>query len=247
MTAPRFITLNDVYALKGTPQDLREWVLRERWFPEVPNLAYDMTTELLETLQAEGRLRVVQLAAPYIDGNRVAELHTLWFDNAPFAVVQDAGRSGDDHRQRWVTDATAYAAALQYLLQHLVLGARTEDLVSPEAPFYPEEVLNFYGHDFATQLGFAPEPRDAQYQFLGESGQFLNRAGNGLMLVLFAGKTPPADFIRRGGTVMRFEREPNEAEIAVNPRLATGPDDGGQRCFWYRVCERPAEATVVSI
>ncbi len=247
MTTPRFITLNDVYALPGTPQDLREWVLRERWFPEVPNLAYDITTEVLETLQAEGRLRVVELAAPYIDGNRVAELRTLWFDGAPFAVVQDAGRGGDDHRRRWVTDAKAYAAALQYLLQHLVLNARTEDLVNPEAPFYPEEVLNFYGHDFATQLGFAPEPRNDQYQFLGESTRFLGGPDNGLMLVLFAGDAAPAEFVRRGGTVMRFEREPNEAEIAINPRLATGPDDGNQRCLWYRVCERPADAPVVSI
>lgn len=54
---------------------------------------------LFEDIPEGANKRVEQkvLHNPYIDGHRVQELYTMWFDDKPFGIGQEAGRGGSDH------------------------------------------------------------------------------------------------------------------------------------------------------
>jgi hypothetical protein len=49
------------------------------------------------------------------DGRRIWHLATVWLDDKPVMVIQNAGREGDDHAARFVTDLDAYREMVAYL------------------------------------------------------------------------------------------------------------------------------------
>lgn len=50
------------------------------------------------------------------DFRRIWRLATVWFDGAPVMVIQNAGREGDDHCARFITDAAAFKALCAHLV-----------------------------------------------------------------------------------------------------------------------------------
>jgi hypothetical protein len=53
------------------------------------------------------------------DGRRTWTLRTVWFEGVPFMIVQNAGREGNDHNDRFITNVAQYkkfVAAIQALL-----------------------------------------------------------------------------------------------------------------------------------
>jgi len=50
------------------------------------------------------------------DHRRFWRLASVWFDGKPVMVIQNAGREGDDHRMRYVTDHETYAQMVGYLM-----------------------------------------------------------------------------------------------------------------------------------
>ena len=49
------------------------------------------------------------------DFRRFWRLASVWFDEKPVMIIQNAGREGDDHSARFVTDAETYRAMVSYL------------------------------------------------------------------------------------------------------------------------------------
>lgn len=49
------------------------------------------------------------------DGRRFWRLSSLWFDGEPVAVLQNAGREGDDHSRRFITDRDKFLELCSYL------------------------------------------------------------------------------------------------------------------------------------
>lgn len=141
-----------VYTLPATPIALTDWVLRDDWFPEI-SVTSNLGTDVLEELEKEGRLKVKCLVDFYIDYRRYAAMHTVWFDELPVFIVQNAGREGDDHFNRWVTDLPRYLQLLGYLQSKIPLEIRFE-ATDPEKEVFPEEIFRFYGMDFSDQVGY---------------------------------------------------------------------------------------------
>lgn len=146
--------LKTVYTLPATHVALTDWVLRDDWFLEIPDVN-NRISDVLEELEKEGRLKVKCLVDVYIDYRRYAAMHTVWFDELPVFVVQNAGREGNDHFNRWVTDLPRYVQLLNYLQSKIPLEGYSE-AVDPEKEVFPEEIFYFYGTDFSGQLGYKP-------------------------------------------------------------------------------------------
>ena len=49
------------------------------------------------------------------DGRRCWTLRTVWFDSKPVMVVQNAGREGDDHYRRYITNDELFKDMVTYL------------------------------------------------------------------------------------------------------------------------------------
>lgn len=49
------------------------------------------------------------------DGRRIWRLASIWFDDEPFMIIQNAGREGDDHSARFITDLPRYMQAVAYV------------------------------------------------------------------------------------------------------------------------------------
>lgn len=79
------------------------------------------------------------------DGRRYWRLATVWLDNIPIMVTQNAGREGDDHRKRFVTNPDQLFELIKYL--HLLankVNYQPEDVVSADhnIPY----LTKFYGN-----------------------------------------------------------------------------------------------------
>lgn len=50
------------------------------------------------------------------DGRRFWRLAGVYFDGKPVMITQNAGREGDDHRERFITDHAHYTQMVAYLM-----------------------------------------------------------------------------------------------------------------------------------
>lgn len=205
------ITLNNVYALPRTLVKLTDWILRADWFPEVPDLEQALSSELLELLEKEGRFTVERVAEEHHDHRRYAQLHTLCFDGAPIALVQNAGREGDDHRRRLITDAHRFIELCHYLQTHAVDRERYAriyaDTVDADTPMYEEEVSAFYGTDLLAEKGYPKVPRTEGFFILSATRLDLplpaGLEGLGEIFLVGSAAPNPPEYIRRGAFVLR--------------------------------------------
>lgn len=235
--------VKDIYALPSVIQALDTWPLKGGWITEVDNFEYSQTGELYQQLEAEGRLVVKQHAFQYIDGERDASLCSLWFDGKPVAYMQNAGRGGTDHQVRGVTDAEKFDAMCGYLRKMLNIDGVTEDLVDPEAEVYPDELLEFYGINFAEKLGVCDIPKTEGFMLCWNfNPPSMNVPEKGFVVEAMEKLAPPR-FIRRGSYHFEFVRvvTADEAWTAYCARLLeakcklTHP-----QAFVYKAIERPA-------
>lgn len=104
--------------------------------PEV-TFAYDMDAENGESKRVERRI----LKHVDHDYRRYWELATVWFDGKPVMVTQNAGREGDDHHARFVTDPVTYGAMVGYLMT-LISAQPTDVVLADESR---DDLLSFYG------------------------------------------------------------------------------------------------------
>lgn len=93
------------------------------------------------------RVEVRVVEYEHIDCRRYWQLATVWFDGKPVMVVQHAGREGDDHAERFVTDLDGYKALVLHV-KNLVASRELEDFECTVFPveYDDESLTNFYGH-----------------------------------------------------------------------------------------------------
>ena len=81
------------------------------------------------------------------DGRRTWKLASVWYDDKPVMIIQNAGREGDDHHERFITDKNLYFDIIKYL-QSLIISEEIEeeldDLIDEGIEI--DNLTNFYGH-----------------------------------------------------------------------------------------------------
>jgi len=118
------MTPADIYAMpvKQTERDLS--VLVGCHYNHIPEAAqYHWDLDFSKNARAE--LRVVEWFN--FDGRRFWLLGSVWFDDKPVMVIQNAGREGDDHRMRFVTDMKTYGEMIGYLCSLRKMGDLQSD------------------------------------------------------------------------------------------------------------------------
>jgi hypothetical protein len=79
------------------------------------------------------------------DYRRIWALASVWFDGKPFMIVQNAGKEGDNHYKRFVTDEATYKEALKYLSSIVLFADKpVEDVVDADADI--PNLTSFYSH-----------------------------------------------------------------------------------------------------
>lgn len=88
----------------------------------------------------------------YFDYRRFWALRTVWFEGVPVMVIQNAGREGDDHDARYITNEGAYRNMVAYI-KTLIPVEQEEDLedlldesvdLSSLTEFYGNELNGYF-------------------------------------------------------------------------------------------------------
>jgi hypothetical protein len=79
------------------------------------------------------------------DGRRVWILASVWYEGKPVMIIQNAGREGDDHSKRFITDKETYIEMVNYI-KTLILPvfSEKEDVYDKEEEI--EGLDSFYGY-----------------------------------------------------------------------------------------------------
>lgn len=82
------------------------------------------------------------------DTRRFWRICSVWFDSLPIMIIRNAGREGDDHRSRFVTDQAGYLRMVIYLQTLTVPNcdrdSDVQDLVDPLVDI--ADLTTFYGN-----------------------------------------------------------------------------------------------------
>lgn len=79
------------------------------------------------------------------DGRRFWKLAGVYFDGKPVMITQNAGREGDDHRKRFITDFEHYHGMVRYLMSlSQPANFKNEDIVGIDQEI--EGLDEFYGN-----------------------------------------------------------------------------------------------------
>lgn len=139
-------TCNQIYAMPNLP-DACPWA-REKLMGRVLDNCdmFDVDSAKLEA-QADLACRI-HGEYDAQDGRRFAVLASLWFEGKPFAVVESAGREGDDHVRVVVTDWALKYKAEHYVRMNCWRPSRADETNADEDL---ESLGVFYGIDFVTK------------------------------------------------------------------------------------------------
>lgn len=233
------IKVKDIYALPATDIDSFQLTLSSRWLPELSDLIGGYGCSAPAQLVEENRFVIKSLIDERYNGGRYSHMRTIWFDGKPVLIFQEAGRSGQDHFKRWVTDKETYVEVLAYLVEMLTVRPDTfedRDYVDPESEVYPEELLHFYGNSHLEKFGMSQEPAMEGATLLRNESFLLSTLPTDQYLVFLKdGAEDIPEYIRRQGFVLKKVRLISQEEIkANNPRmLEVNRANGENRVFLY--------------
>lgn len=82
------------------------------------------------------------------DSRRFWRLCSVWFENEPIMIIQNAGREGDDHAERYITDRVKYREMITHIESlirlKLDLSKLNNDVI--EANSDVPALTSFYGN-----------------------------------------------------------------------------------------------------
>lgn len=96
----------------------------------------------------QDRVEIKFLKNHNFDYRRIWRLATVWFDDKPVMVIQNAGREGDDHRARFITDAPRFNDMCDYIKALCTIKCEVQrDVV--DATVDIENLTCFYGNELS--------------------------------------------------------------------------------------------------
>lgn len=111
------------------------------FMPEIDNFYGWIQWEKIDKLRIE--IKIIKNFN--FDGRRFWQLATVWFDGKPIMITRNAGREGDDHASRFVTDEDGYRKMVEYAKSLLpVEFSEVKDVVNPNDDI--EGLETFYGN-----------------------------------------------------------------------------------------------------
>lgn len=91
------------------------------------------------------RLRIDTLAYACPDGRRIWQLRTVYWASTPVMILQNAGREGDDHAERFILNLYEFNRMLQYMQDVTPLADGSPHDVVEDLNADMPELTEFYG------------------------------------------------------------------------------------------------------
>ncbi len=114
------------------------------YYNHMPDLNLESYAMSTESKNANTRLTVLIYRWHWFDHRRYWRLGAVAFDDQPFMIIRNAGREGDDHHSRFITDSNLYIQAVDYLNSLLKRQEyNLENTVDPEKDI--SDLTEFYG------------------------------------------------------------------------------------------------------
>lgn len=132
-------TPNELYAM--TPEEISNDVGRliGCYYNHIPEIDEYGNLYHIKT----PRIEIKYLKDWCYDGRRVWRLATVWFWDKPVMIIQNAGREGDDHHARFITDPKQYKEMIQYIIALMEIPEpELEDVYKPDEDI--EGLTEFY-------------------------------------------------------------------------------------------------------
>lgn len=139
------LTPNDIYALPAQEIERNPSILLGCYYDHLRGLGIDQYA--CEWSQCESERMEIRIIKFFdFDGRRFWRLATVWLDNKPIMVIQNAGREGDDHEERFITDPDGFRELGQHLRTILKMREEPlEDVVKPDEVL-GRKLIDFYGN-----------------------------------------------------------------------------------------------------
>lgn len=84
------------------------------------------------------------------DARRFWRLATVWFEGGSVMVIQNAGREGDDHAKRFITNSDAFNKMCRYI--ETIVNSSEEDVLTDvynEEDDFGDILTTFYGNELS--------------------------------------------------------------------------------------------------
>ena len=130
-----------------------EWLVGNN-YTHVPEVTADSGYgRCLPRIDTGALVTVRDHAERWHDPRRSSILRSVWFRDRPIMICANAGREGEGHVRRWVTDLHGYVDMCQYLRSILLSpDGPPEDFVVDPGQDIPR-MTDFYGDDLLPLLG----------------------------------------------------------------------------------------------
>lgn len=92
----------------------------------------------------QDRVKIKTIKYFDFDGRRFWLLATIFFDSTPVMVIQNAGREGDDHAQRYITNKEYFLSLGAYVRS--LMAVESEHIETIDANDEIPELTDFYGN-----------------------------------------------------------------------------------------------------
>ncbi len=112
--------------------------------PEVLKIDIDFDTAQRRKPDSKNLIVHLKLNQPF-DGHKSVNVYALTFEDKPFAIMFTGGRSGADERKHFVTDASTWMEARNYIQS---VSTEIAALALPAAQTDAELLQNFHGASF---------------------------------------------------------------------------------------------------
>lgn len=139
------MTPNELYKTKAESEtsDLDE--ICGFYYNHVPEAGEDEGWQY----QGTGRVKIKNIKYFSYDERRIWRLATVWFDDIPVMVIQNAGREGDDHSKRFVTDSESLLKMADHLRSLVYVN---EEIKTVDCDSDITELTEFYNQSLTGEF-----------------------------------------------------------------------------------------------
>lgn len=241
------LKLKDVFALPGTMVPMTEYILTDKWLPELPELEYTLDRSTLLEIDKDAFFGIRKVVEENFDSERSAGIYTIWFKGLPAGIIQASGRGGSEDVKRWITDPQRLFDLVQYLRTKITGSVGCADVHDPETDVYPEEVFGLYGNYYGDGFGYPRVTPAKGFMLLFDN--IIPEVDPSLILVTATAEhNPMPEYIRREAYVMKKVSKVTADELARNPRVALfAKEDGYSQIYWYQAAPRPIDCPVIAV
>jgi len=135
----------DLYKLE--PQRIERCLghLKGYYYDHLPEISEKRYIDSYYGLEDVNEKIDIKYYADYsFDGRRTWTLASVWYENDPVMIIQNAGREGDDHRVRYITNEQSFKKMISYIESLLTVeDNECADLINDNDDI--ETLDRFYG------------------------------------------------------------------------------------------------------